>query len=64
MGNKQSHSRVGTGSWTGLSLGHARLSSIHLSRFTWCLLAAGPLFTSMGNGHRQYRAHIAHCDHI
>jgi hypothetical protein len=59
-GNGQTRSRVGT----GLTLRYTRLSSVHLPPFTLCLLPAGPLFTRLGSGHRQYRPHIAHCDHI
>ncbi len=61
--NEQTRSRVGSRVGSVLSLRHARPSYIHLPHFTLCLLGAGPLFTRLGSGYRQYRPRIAPCSH-
>ncbi|KAH9025686.1 hypothetical protein EDB83DRAFT_2426095 [Lactarius deliciosus] len=49
------HSHAGSRVGFVLSLRHARLASIHFSLCALFLLPAGPLFTRLGSGHRQYR---------
>ncbi|KAH9010262.1 hypothetical protein EDB85DRAFT_1304407 [Lactarius pseudohatsudake] len=61
--NQQTHKHAGSRVGSVHSLRHVGRSPTHLPLCALCLLPAGPIFTRLGSGHRQYRPHVASRGH-